>query len=440
MKKALDTINEAEWFCPLPFNHIYSNSSGTWLTCCLGNRTEYTTENSSVFDWYNSKDMINLRLEMLGQKKGNEYISKMCSKCVKQEKTEGTSTREKWVSKLDGSIRILDAKGIGTLYAIQEFLDTHNITFENNNERFIELKLRIFGNLCNLSCYMCWPHNSTTRIADITKMNNPIWSAKFDMRGISSNSRKGVSTLAKNKNDSFLETLSQIKQISKNIDSIKITGGEPLMLDSHYDLLDILIASNDAKYIRLKYQTNLTKFDKRPRSFVDYMHEFKSVDLSVSIDSYNEYDEYIRKNTDTNLVYENLKKIKLKNSIRVSIACTVSILSVLRLEEFFNKFPDYKIEPFVLTTPVFLSIQHLPDDLKSIVRLSINRYKNKISGISERSQSIVSGINKIENTLNLERNETQFQTALQYCLDLDRLYNRKPGLFDLWPELKEYYV
>jgi len=65
MKKALDTINEAEWFCPLPFNHIYSNSSGTWLTCCLGNRTEYTTENSSVFDWYNSKDMINLRLEML---------------------------------------------------------------------------------------------------------------------------------------------------------------------------------------------------------------------------------------------------------------------------------------------------------------------------------------------------------------------------------------
>ena len=37
------------------------------------------------------------------------------------------------------------------------------------------------------------------------------------------------------------------------------------------------------------------------------------------------------------------------------------------------------------------------------------------------------------------RDEDKFQLSLKYLLDTDILYNRKKGVFDLWPELKQYW-
>ena len=45
MKETLDDIKEDKnWFCPLPFNHIYSNSDGTWMPCCLSKPTKVLDE------------------------------------------------------------------------------------------------------------------------------------------------------------------------------------------------------------------------------------------------------------------------------------------------------------------------------------------------------------------------------------------------------------
>mgnify|MGYP000430232035 CR=1 FL=1 len=86
-----------------------------------------------------------------------------------------------------------------------------------------------------------------------------------------------------------------------------------------------------------------------------------------------------------------------------------------------DKWKDVYVNYFVLTAPDYLSVKHLPDKIKQ--RL-----------ITETTQESVIKM------LKQERDDSQFQIAIKYCLDLDMLYKRNKGIFDLWPELEEYYV
>jgi len=410
-----------KWFCPLPFYHIYSNSNGKWAACCLSKSPGHTTENTSLMEWYNSEHMNNLRDEMIGLSNSSENINAFCKICVNQEINEGSSTRLKWISNLKSDRK----KGVDK--TVEEYVNTNKISFKDNNYRFLELKLRIFGNLCNLSCFMCWPQNSSSRMNDVNKMANPIWKKMLVDPSMSKFFSKGKSLMKEQPADKFRTTIDEIRSFSKNIESVKITGGEPLMLDSHYELLDMFIETGDAKDIRLKYQTNLTKFDRGKNNFISYLHQFRSTHISASIDSYGIYDEYLRKGTDSKLVANNLKVVENLDKVTVHIASTVTNLSVLRLKEFYKRYKNYKIESFILTTPEFLNIKHLPDEIKKFLIEDLKDTPNLYE------------YDKIKNMLSEPRDEDKFQLSLKYLIDTDTLYGRKKGVFDLWPELKQYW-
>ena len=410
-----------KWFCPLPFYHIYSNSNGKWAACCLSKSPGHTTENTSLMEWYNSEHMNNLRDEMIGLSNSSENINAFCKICVNQEMNEGSSTRLKWISNLKSDRK----KGVDK--TVEEYVNTNKISFKDNNYRFLELKLRIFGNLCNLSCFMCWPQNSSSRMNDVNKMANPIWKKMLVDPSMSKFFSKGKSLMKEQPADKFRTTIDEIRSFSKNIESVKITGGEPLMLDSHYELLDMFIETGDAKDIRLKYQTNLTKFDRGKNNFISYLHQFRSTHISASIDSYSIYDEYLRKGTDSKLVANNLKVVENLDKVTVHIASTVTNLSVLRLKEFYKRYKNYKIESFILTTPEFLNNKHLPDKIKKFLIEDLKDTPNLYE------------YDKIKNMLSEPRDEDKFQLSLKYLIDTDTLYGRKKGVFDLWPELKQYW-
>ena len=97
------------------------------------------------------------------------------------------------------------------------------------------------------------------------------------------------------------------------------------------------------------------------------------------------------------------------------------MLSILNHAEFHQKWKDVYVNYFVLTTPKHLNIKHLPDKIKQ--RL-----------LQETTQQ------NIINMLKQDRDDLEFQKGIKYCLDLDILYKRNRGIFDIWPELKEYYV
>ena len=434
MKETLDDIKEDKnWFCPLPFNHIYSNSDGSWMPCCLSKQTSkddaniistdrkimYNTENTSMIDWWKSDTMNGIRDEMVGKSKETKLTDHYCGNCKKQENIQGTSARIKWKNSAIGDLKHHQSSR-ALIMAVDSYKDYNEMDLSDIDDRFLSLKLRIFGNLCNLSCYMCWPHNSSTRINDVKRLPDKYKGMWFDSRRTDDGTPKNISKVNK---DEFASSLEQIKDIAHLVSSIKITGGEPMMMDSHYKLLDLLIESGDAKHIVLKYQTNFTKFSRGEEAFFKYMKEFEHVHVHISIDSVGEYDEYIRKNGSTDTVEKNIDKLQNLPNVSFGIANTVSMLSVLNHGEFDKKWKNKnaKLSYFVLAYPDYLSVKHLPDKIKQ--RL-----------ITETAQE------PIIKVLKQERDDSQFQIAIQYCLDLDILYKRKRGLFDLWPELKEYYV
>ena len=423
MKKLIDDIKSDKiWYCSLPFNHIYSNSDGSWMPCCHSTSSKNSdnqkvnTSNTAMLDWWKSDTMNNIRNEMLGKSTSTEATDYYCHKCKKQENDGVKSSRMEWRDTITNCLDQQHARN--TLIASDSYNDYNEMDLSDIDSRFLELKLRIFGNLCNLSCYMCWPTNSTVRINDVSKMSEE---TQFDwFRDSSDKKIKKPKLIAKVDADQFTKSLEQIKQISHLISSIKITGGEPMIMDSHYKLLDILIESGDAKHISLHYQTNLTKFSRGEKAFFKYMKEFRYVSLNISIDSVGEYDEYIRKNGNTKIVDANIEKLKGYSNVGIGISNTVSMLSVLQHVEFNNKYSSFNPHYFVLTNPTYLSIKHLPDKIKGKLLTEIDH-------------------DNIVNMLKQPRDDKEFQKAVKYCLELDLLYKRKKGLFTLWPELEEYY-
>ena len=99
------------------------------------------------------------------------------------------------------------------------------------------------------------------------------------------------------------------KSYLKDIEDFYFAGGEPLITDKHYDILDHLIAENKTNAL-LQYNTNLSNLNYKKKSIIDYWKQFKLVQVRASLDHYGDRAEYIREGTDWNLIIENLKKVK----------------------------------------------------------------------------------------------------------------------------------
>ena len=75
------------------------------------------------------------------------------------------------------------------------------------------------------------------------------------------------------------------------LERIDITGGEPLMQDGMYEILQFLIDLDYAKNIIIGYSTNGTK---TPESLKDLWPHFKRVVLNVSVEATGDLYGYIR--------------------------------------------------------------------------------------------------------------------------------------------------
>ena len=100
----------------------------------------------------------------------------------------------------------------------------------------------MYGNYCNLSCVMCQPHNSTTKSNELRD--------------------SGLSQFFHHEQTS--RTYSQWQETKKDvldhihlIDKFHLTGGEPLLLPKHWELM-MEIPDDMAKNISLTYDTNFT--------------------------------------------------------------------------------------------------------------------------------------------------------------------------------------
>ena len=101
----------------------------------------------------------------------------------------------------------------------------------------------------------------------------------------------------------------------KNIKVFYFAGGEPLMTDKHYEILEHLIETGNTK-VTLEYNSNVSRLKYKNKSIIDLWNKFENVTVSASLDSWGSRAEYIREGTDWDKVESNLQTIKEKMSPR----------------------------------------------------------------------------------------------------------------------------
>jgi hypothetical protein len=170
----------------------------------------------------------------------------------------------------------------------------------------------------------------------------------------------------------------QIEQKLEKIEYVYMAGGEPMMIERHYDFLEKCIQADVAKKIILEYNTNITSL--QPRA-LELWEKFKEVRIGASVDGYGKILEYQRYPAKWNQIEKNLKKIdELPGNISAWLAYTVTALNVYHLPDFmiwkleqnYKKINSSKKKPIithhVAHHPQSLNIRMLPTHIKNDIK------------------------------------------------------------------------
>lgn len=332
-------------FCVLPWVSIEASPIGTVRPCCLaddeildndGNKFELSTANFS--DIQNSNHMRRLREQFIAGER-----PQTCRKCWNEERGGRTSKRMHTLDRLKHSIA-----------------DTEWTT-EAKPLMFLDLKL---GNICNLKCRICGSWSSsqfaTEEINQLPREQQKS-SHAYQMLRAGAWPRE---------NQQFWQ---QIDSVLTDIRYIEFTGGEPFMIDEHFDMLQGIVDRGIAHQVEIHYNTNGTQWPERGEAI--WKH-FKTVEIAFSIDDVGERFEYQRSNASWQEVCANLDRFRdLKEchkNIVLQICTTVNIFNVRYLDQV-AQWIDKNKESFnfvywnMMHDAWYFSIATLPDTAKAAI-------------------------------------------------------------------------
>lgn len=298
--------NMSNTICTLPWVHLNIIPRGKVYHCCM--TTDYDTfagdlTQQTIEEVWNSDYMKKIRRQMLAGEK-----PKACSKCYENEESSGSSARINH-----------------NRYFKSKLSEIPVITQSDGHVEKVDLKYWDFrfSNLCNYKCRTCGPEFSSLWLAENNKVKNTDTKLKV----------LNIENVDKSTNVDFL------KKYVNTVEKVYFAGGEPLLMDEHWQILDMLDESQRYNVI-ITYNTNLSKLTYQNKNVLDYWVKWgRNVWLWPSIDEIDERAELIRSGTVWNTVEENLKAIaKLDIHVRPSI--TVSCMNVHRIPEILTRLVD----------------------------------------------------------------------------------------------------
>ena len=120
----------------------------------------------------------------------------------------------------------------------------------------------------------------------------------------------------------IIPLLERVYGASSHVSQLYFAGGESLIIDEHYDLLEECIKRGHAKNIELRYNSNAVEWRD---DLFDLWAEFKRVRFHYSIDAYGRQNDYIR--YPTNWKHQEDVFWKLDNTA----ICRLKLLQLLQL-------------------------------------------------------------------------------------------------------------
>ena len=290
-------------FCVLPWISLETSPIGTVRPCCLARSeivddtgVKFTLGESTLDTIQNSQHMQDLRRAFLA---GQEPAD--CERCWSEERAGRTSKR------------------MHTLARLEHMLDAAEWTETAKPLQFLDLKL---GNICNLKCRICGSWSSSSYAAEEIKYQTER----------KNNFHYVMMKLGRwpREEQRFWQDL---EQHMSGIRYLEFTGGEPFMIQEHFDLLQKLVQAGLAGEIEIHYNTNGTLF---PAGAEALWKHFRHVEIAFSIDDVGERFEYQRSGADWLAVNANIdlfRDMRARNTnITLQVCTTVNVFNVMYLE------------------------------------------------------------------------------------------------------------
>ena len=356
---------ESKTFCMAPWSHMHFMPNKNVNPCCMSpiDKTIGSLENNTLKNVWNSEEMKQLRVNMILDRESPEY----CYRCYDKEK-----------------------EGFGTLrqHMNQSYADNHWNVVESTKYDGHVKDLNLvhwdfrFSNICNQSCRSCGIEFSTQWHDDYIK----IWNTPKDQ--IPPKVKKIWTNLEDFSNE--FETLFD------KVEYIHFAGGEPLITDEHYRILEKLIEKKRTN-VKLRYSTNFSGLKYKDYDVVDMWKHFDDIELVASLDDCGPRYNYLRRGGDWDKIIANYKTVADKGlfesgKIKWLIHPTISVFNIFYLPEFHTTLINEKLlDPKLhilesgghfnyrfhlnnLIFPEYLSCQILPKHLKEQVTEKLNAY------------------------------------------------------------------
>lgn len=396
-------LKESKIFCVAPWMSVYVHPNGDVAPCCIWDLTKPlgNVNKNSLCEIYTSKTTKEVKRKML-----NDETVSQCSTCTNTEN----------INQESGRIRFNNDHG-----KLVEYVDN----YLNDDPKFHFWDIRI-SNLCNFKCRMCTHDLSSSWYND-----------SIHLTYIKKGEKKPIITL-----DDTEKFLTELSNHYEYVDEVYFAGGEPLISDYHYELLDTLIQKN--KTPRLKYSTNLSRLSFKDKHVFDYWKHFKEVTLFVSLDGFGEIGKYIRNGFKEETFIVNAKQTSefLTNS-DIFYILTYGALNYLHVFDFVMKLFNeglinkeiknggvrmFGINPIL--EPSSLSCKWLPDNVKNNFKKRMELLHNEMGNIGV-SKQVMGEIMDLLNSIytfsitdieNINKEE-KYNEFLRLNFELDKLRN-----------------
>ena len=366
-------MNLPETICMLPWISVEASPMGTARPCCLAheeitdaNGMAYSLRDTTLETIYRSDYMQSLRQQF---REGQRPAT--CNRC--------------WEEEAAGR----DSKRIHSRVRLKELYQ--KVDWDNNNPDqlwFVDLKL---GNICNLKCRICGSWSSSK------------WAAEemdYLPKGADKKSHIAYTWLKQGKwPEESPDFWANLKSLLPHIKYFEFTGGEPWLIQEHWDLLQYAAEHGYSKNIDIHYNTNATQ-RLGPHTMV--WDKFGRVDIAFSIDNVGQRFEYERYGADWDLANNIIdsvhwtKKVDTPN-ITTQLCFTINIQNVYYLDELLA-WADTKgfgsIYFNMLHSPERMSIQYMTPAAQDLV---LNKLKTTFWTTAKYQQEIDNVILFIEN-------------------------------------------
>jgi len=329
--------NHPKNFCVAPWQaSYYKESKQQYKMCCV---FDEWSKAESPEDYFNSDLVKDVRQTILDGK-----WHKGCSVCKEQEEAGLDSDRTSF---------------------------NNNLDINNNPVNTDKFKLKWLdyrpGNLCNLKCRMCSGTNSSMIQDEVEK---------HPELKLYTNESPVVNT-------DLLPSICNFETF-KDLEFLKILGGEPTIDPQIQKLLDWVCTNDLAKNITLRYTSNATNYNNK---WVEAVNQFKKCKIQISLDGTGDTYEYIRTNANWNKVKQNVIEMptKINNITGMGTNIVWSLYNCFTVDEWYPELVEltetvkqrygfyYDLHIIDTTWPDYIMVRNLPNEFKDIVLDKLNK-------------------------------------------------------------------